>query len=206
VPKHRARGAPQRRLSASIPRRQLLVFVEGKRTEDGYFKFWWRRNRDKVIVTIDEHNGNPLTLVELALARKKYEEREERRGRGAAHDEVWCVFDVDEHVHLAEALQLAERNGIRVAVSNPCLEIWFVLHYEDRTAHIERGDAQTRAASLLGCKKTLSEAALDALAVRYTDAARRAKALDKKHEGDGSPPRSNPSSEAWKLVDEIVRS
>jgi hypothetical protein len=52
------------------------VFVEGERTEDGYFKFWWRRNRDKVIVHIDKRNGAPITFVEHAVARKKHEERE----------------------------------------------------------------------------------------------------------------------------------
>jgi hypothetical protein len=178
--------------------------VEGKRTEDGYFKFWWRRNRDKIIVNIDERNGTPMALVERAVARKAREEREERRGRGAAHDEVWCVFDVDDHPYLEEAILLAERHGIKVAVSNPCFELWLILHYENQNADIGRRTAQARATELIKCKKVLTEAALEALAARYDDALQRAKALDKKHEGDGSQPRSNPSSEVWKLVDRIV--
>jgi len=32
-------------------------------------------------------------------------------------------------------------------------------------------------------------------------AVKRAKLLDCKHEGDGSPPRSNPSSDIWRLID-----
>jgi len=114
------------------------------------------------------------------------------------------VSDVDEHAHLGEALSLAARNGIKVAVSNPCFEVWFVLHYEDQAAHIERNDAQAKSFKLLGCKKVLTKSALEGLAQRYEAAVRRAKALDKKHEGDGSPRRSNPSSEVWKLVDQIV--
>jgi hypothetical protein len=145
----------------------------------------------------------PMALVERAVAAKKNEAREARRGRGAAHDEIWCVFDVDEHAHLTEAVLLAERNGIRVAVSHPCLELWFILHYEDQTAHIERHPAQARSRELIRCKKILTTKALEDLADRYQDAVKRAKALDKKHKGDGSPPRSNPSSEAWKLVDRI---
>ncbi len=199
----RRRGPPRPRRTPQQQIRQILIFVEGERTEDGYFKFWWRRSRDKVIVHIDERNGTPITLVERAVARKKHEEREERRERGKAHDEVWCVFDVDEHSHLAEAILLAENNGINVAVSHPCFELWFILHYEDQTAHIERHPAQVRAKELLGCGKALSPDALNALADRYDDAVKRAKALDKKHEGDGSPARYNPSSEAWKLVDRI---
>lgn len=199
----RRKGPPRPRRTPQQQIRQILVFVEGERTEDGYFKFWWRRNRDKVIVHIDERNGTPMTLVEHAVAQKKHEEREERRERGKAHDEVWCVFDVDDHSHLAEAILLAENNGINIAVSHPCFELWLILHYEDQTAHIERGPAQKRAWELLGCKKTLTEAALGDLEVHYDDAVKRAKALDKKHEGDGSPARNNPSSEIWKLVERI---
>lgn len=202
--RRRARGALTRRTPASVPRRQLLVFVEGKRTEDGYVKFWWRRHRDKVIVNIDERHGTPMALVQLAIARKIREEREERRGRGSAHDEVWCVFDVDEHPNLEEAIQLADRNGVKVVVSNPCIELWFILHYEEQNAYIERKPAQMRAMELLQCKKTLTEAALESLAARHEGAMRRALALDEKHILDDNRPRSNPSSDVWRLVDKIV--
>lgn len=204
--RRQARGAPRRRTKAVLPRQQILVFVEGERTEDGYFKFWWRRHRDKVLVKIEERNGTPMTLVKLAIDQRDQEQRDERRGRGQAHDEVWCVFDRDTHPHFDDAILLAKRHGIGVAVSNPCFELWFILHYEDQTAHIEGRDAMARSAKLLGCKKVLTDAALEALATQYGDAVQRAKALDKKHRADGSQPRSNPSSEAWKLVERIVGS
>jgi hypothetical protein len=107
------------------------------------------------------------------------------------------------HPNLTEAVELATTHNIKVAVSNPCFELWFILHYEDQTAHIERHPAQARSKKLIKCKKTLTTKALEDLADRHQDAVKRAKALDKKHKGDGSPPRSNPSSEAWKLVDRI---
>ncbi len=183
---------------------QILVFVEGARTEDGYFKHWWRLNRRNVIVTIDEFTGAaPLSLVERAVAVRKREMLDARRGRGRAHDEIWCVFDVDEHPKLGEAIQLAESNGIKVAVTHPCFELWLILHYRDQTAYIERARAQHLAKELLRCGKTLSPQALGELVVRYPDAAKRAKHLDKMHARNGSQARSNPSSEAWKLVDRI---
>ncbi len=183
---------------------QILVFAEGAQTEDGYFKHWWRLNRRNVIVTIDEFTGaTPLSLVERAVAASKREMVDARRGRGRAHDEIWCVFDVDEHPKLAEAIRLAERNDIKVAVSHPCFELWLILHYMDQTAYIERDDAQRLAKKLLRCGKTLSAQALGELVVRYPDAAKRAKSLDKMHDRNGNPPRYNPSSETWKLVDRI---
>ncbi len=157
--RHRRSGPPRPR---NIPRRQarhqILVFVEGKRTEDGYFKSWWRRNQDKVIVHVDEFNGTPMALVERAVARKKHEEREERRERGKAHDEVWCVFDVDTHPKMEEAVELAGRHDIKVAVSNPCFELWLVLHYQDQTASVKVREVQKLAKSHLKCGKALSPA------------------------------------------------
>lgn len=203
VARHRRRGPHHPRTPLQPQPLQILVFVEGERTEEGYFKFWWRHNRDKVIVHIDERNGTPMTLVEYAVARKQHEEREERRARGRAHDEVWCVFDVDTHLKIEEAVELAQRHDIKVAVSNPCFELWLVLHYQDQTASIDRHSAQKLARSHLKCGKALSPQALEALTSRYNEAAKRAKALDKKHEGDDSPPRNNPSSEVWKLVEMI---
>ncbi|PZS40737.1 MAG: hypothetical protein DLM62_01280 [Pseudonocardiales bacterium] len=93
--------------------------------------------------------------------------------------------------------------GINLAISNPCLELWFVLHFEDQTSYLERYAAQRRAEELLGSSKVLSESALTTLADGYEEARRRAIKLDEKHAGDGSPPRSNPSSAVWRLIDMI---
>jgi hypothetical protein len=184
-------------------RRELLVFTEGERTEDGYLVHWRRTYRDRVLVTIDGFHGTPLSLVDRAAEAKRREARDEKKGRGRAHDEVWCVFDNDEHPNIAEALDKAAANGIGIVLSNPCIELWFVLHFANQTAHIERGDAQRLSRQLLGCDKVLTGPALAALSDRHDDAKQRAQQLDAKHIGDGSPPRSNPSSNMWELIERI---
>lgn len=151
-------------------------------------------HRERVIVTIDEFHGAPLQLVETAAARRAADRRSARRGRGDAYHEYWCVFDIDEHPHVDQALLLAASSGISVAVSNPCIELWFLLHFQDQNAAIHRGDAQRKSADLLKCDKSPTTAALAELAGRYEEARQRAQALDKKHGLDGSPPRSNPHS------------
>jgi hypothetical protein len=45
------------------------------------------------------------------------------------------MFDRDEHPNFARAIDLADRHGIKLAMSNPCLELWFILHFEDQTAY-----------------------------------------------------------------------
>jgi hypothetical protein len=199
----RARGEPRRRASANGKRRSLLVFTEGLRTEPGYLRHWHRLHRERAIVAIDPFHGQPLQLVEQAAARKAADLRVARRGHGAAYDEYWCVFDVDEHPHIVRALQLAEAREINIALSNPCVELWFVLHFQDQHASVHRADAQRTSADLLGCGKILAPAALDHLVAYYGDARQRAWHLDKKHALDGSPARSSPASDVWRLIDRI---
>ena len=203
-------GRPKRRVPSErsdVNRAQLLVFVEGLCTEVQYINFWYRMNRAQVLVEIDERHGTPMTLVNAALDAKRAEQREERRNRGKAHDEYWCVFDRDEHPQFDEAIKLARENGIGIAMSNPCLELWFVWHFADHTAHVERGVVQRRAAEYLGCGKSLTGAALAKLAEsgRYDAAKKRALDMDARHEGDGSSPGSNPSSAMHVLIDRIRR-
>jgi hypothetical protein len=196
-------GEPKRKASDAAKRRSILIFTDGQKTEPIYLTHWSRVYREHVLVTIDDFHGTPLALVRTAAARRDADLREARRGHGDAYSDYWCVFDIDEHPHVREALELATSNGIHVAVSNPCIELWFLLHFQDQHAAIHRHDAQRRSTEYLNCGKTPTSAALASLASQYEDARRRAQALDRKHDLDGSPARSNPSSEAWRLVEGI---
>ncbi|MEV7013712.1 RloB family protein [Streptosporangium sp. NPDC051022] len=197
---HDGRG---RKPSKAAARRSLLVFTEGEKTETIYLQHWYRLHRDRVIVTFGDFHGVPLRLVEEARDRKKADLREQKRGRGAAYDEYWCVFDVDEHPNLRQATELAAAHGINLAVSNPCLELWFLLHLKEQWASLDRHDAQSQVRELLGCGKVLTPAALARLAELHDQAVSRALALEGKHRGDGSPSRANPSTDIWRLVERI---
>jgi hypothetical protein len=124
-----ARIEPSRR-----PRKRILVLCEGQNTEPQYllgFKRWCRNPLVEVVV--DAEHGVPLTLVRRAKdARLEAERRAAReRDENVAYDEVWCVFDTDEHPHLEQACQMARDNEIEVALSNPCFELWLLLHFRD---------------------------------------------------------------------------
>jgi hypothetical protein len=113
------------------------------------------------------------------------------------------MFDVDEHPDLPQAIDLAQRHGINLAVSNPCIELWFILHFEAQTAWIERKQAQNRSETLLGCSKALTNGALQALFDRHDDAKSRAQQLEDGHVTAGSDPGENPSSTVWRLIESI---
>ena len=113
-------------------------------------------------------------------------------------------MDVDQHPNLGPAVEKAVANGISVAVSNPCIELWFILHFHEQTAHIERDAAQAISKKLLGCDKALDQEALRELMERYPGAKEKAVALDDKHRGDDRAAGSNPSSGVWRLIDRIA--
>ncbi|HUN33574.1 MAG TPA: RloB family protein, partial [Trebonia sp.] len=180
-------GEPRRPAASGVgERRSILVFTEGQRTEPIYLTHWHRLHRQSVIVTIDGFHASPMQLVEEAVAKRAIDQRAARRGQGAPYDEYWCVFDVDEHPHLERALEVAARSEISIALSNPCIELWFLLHFEDQWDEIHRYEAQRKSLELLASGKVPSQAALAELVGRYDDARRRAQALDKKHDRDGS--------------------
>lgn len=192
-----------RRVTKRARRTSFLVFVEGLRTEPIYLKHWERKHREHVVLTIDPFRGTPAALVERAVDAKAVAQREAKRGRGPAYDQVWCVFDVDEHPNVEAAIRRAADAGIAIAVSNPCIELWFLLHGIDQTAAIDRHAAQKASAATFGFDKSPAPKHLDALDADYETAMRRSRQLDDKHEKDGSRPGSNPSSALWRLIEAI---
>ena len=188
--------------TARKERRVIRVLTEGKITEPGYLTAWARRYRHSVRIDLSECGMAPETLVDHAAQHMR---RRRRSGRGDREfDEIRCVFDIDEHGNIPAAIHNARQSGIEVAVSNPCIELWLVLHVEDQAAYIHRRNVQRRANELeLTVGKKISERAWTTLFDEFETARQRAKGLDQRHSGNGSPPRSNPSTDVWRLVDRI---
>jgi hypothetical protein len=156
-----------------------------------------------VTLTIDAHHGSPIHLVNRAIVAQRAERQEYRRGRGIPYDEIWCVFDDDHRPEVREAITRAERWGVGVAFSNPCIELWFVLHFDHHGAWVTNDQIQRRASQLLGCDKNLTDAALDLLCERYEPARERAKAIAEGHVTAGASPYLNPSSTLWHLIESM---
>jgi hypothetical protein len=157
--------------------------------------------RDRIRISIDDFHGDPNSLVSESIRYKSLMKREESRGRDIAPNEIWCIFDEDEHPDVKGAIQSADGNGIFVGYSNPCIELWFLIHFRDQSAFIDRHDAQRLAYEELGGGKRLSDDAIKLLLGSFEDAKSRAISLERMHVGNFNNPHSNPSSNLWKLVD-----
>lgn len=138
-----SRDRLERRRPARAPLPRFLIVCEGARTEPGYFRHLRHSARLPLELRI-ESGGTPKALVERAVELKRGAERDARRRHDSAlkFDEVWCVFDVDEHPFLSEAQEQARANSIHVAISNPCFELWVLLHFQEQTASVDRHGVQ----------------------------------------------------------------
>ncbi|TCT22859.1 RloB family protein [Thiobaca trueperi] len=195
-----ARGAARR-----SPRRRLLLVCEGQVSEPEYFKQLkaWVRNNLVEIKIASEH-GVPLTLVRQAEWLKLDAESEARSGADSflAYDEVWCVFDVDEHPKINEARQLAHARGIELAVSNPCFELWLLLHFRESPGARHRHDVQRMMREHIpSYDKHLD---FKRLSTGIADAARRARRLDDEANEEGESGR-NPTTGVYRLTESIER-
>jgi RloB-like protein len=183
------------------PRPRFLIACEGTVTEPHYFSEIRRLLRSIVELQIIP-GGTPKTIVKSAAARKKEAEVAARRRRdeNLRFDEVWCVFDVDMHPLLPEARQQANDNGIHVALSNPCFELWMLLHFQDQHAHIERGAVQHLCRQHIpGYRKTPP---CEELAEYYGRALARAVELDRWHQTRGTEG-ANPSTGVYRLLEKM---
>ena len=177
--------------------RVVRVYAEGKVTEPAYLRCMMPMSRTVRLDVADSGGSAPMTLVRAAREAVK------ANRRGDDFDEIWCVFDCDEHPHVAQAIREARDKGIKTAFSNPCFELWLVLHIEDWNAPANRKEVQVRSGELgLTDGKALANGAEAKLVEGYDEAKRRAQALDGHHEGQ-APPRANPSTNVWQLVDSL---
>ncbi|MDP1712323.1 MAG: RloB family protein [Candidatus Nanopelagicaceae bacterium] len=185
---------------ATPPQVTYILICEGK-TEEQYFKQWERLLRGKAKFRILGSVGSPITLVERAIAEKKYLVRS---GIKASDLRVWCVGDRDDHHRMIEALDHARRKDIQYALSIPCIELWFLLHFEDQRAHLHRDEAIRRSKDHLDIPtKNLPSAALDILFQNVDTAVQRATHLERMHASNGSGPLENPRSLLHILVSQL---
>jgi RloB-like protein len=152
-----------------------------------------------VSVTVAEKGCAPSQVVEYGVKKAN--------SSAGPFDELWCVVDVDDFGadgDLSRACALAAKEtcedlAVTLVVSNPCFELWLILHFADHRAHI---------ASFTQIKPVLHKAmpkyskdkldfVRDGYAAAYGEAVARAKSLEPK----GTNYQINPSTNMWRLVE-----
>ena len=138
-------------------RKAFLIACEGECTEPNYINSLVRQEKlnkniaEGTLVKIARHqHSDPLGVFKDLMAVPNKDD----------FDECWIVIDRDE-IELAgkgvgghskdnfdNAIKECNKNKVKIACSNPCFELWIVLHFEYRDATCSRDDIQSKALQL----------------------------------------------------------
>ena len=195
------RKAPVRK-----PATIIIVVTEGEKTEPQYLQMFKRIHvqphvrRSVFDLKVISGVGVPKTVVDRAI-----QEREDLQGPLDREDSVWAMFDQDNHPGLEEAKRKARHEGVHLAFSNPCFEIWGIYHYEDCQRHIERDKCQKKLEELCSIYNRRSGknfANEDIIRNKYRDAIKRAENSLNSRKKEGNPERG-PSTSVHYLIETI---
>lgn len=159
-------GAPQERQQAQLQRKigrrasydRILIVSEGSKTEPSYFReirSEYRLHTANVQVQPSELGTAPIQVVQYAQRLFERGDRD-RSVQPRAFEQIYAVFDRDDHPSYAEALQLAgsldralkndakQLVRFRAIASVPSFELWLLLHYQDIQAPLHRREVMHR--------------------------------------------------------------
>jgi hypothetical protein len=153
--------------------RLIVIATEGQKTEKIYFDAF--QNQRLKILTLVTEGGR--SSPEAVFDRLRIFATEYQIG---ADDELWIVIDRDRWSEktLSEIAQECHSGRTRLALSNPCFEIWLAYHYlAEVPAEIDSTSAEGYFRTLHG---SFSKGKYDAtpLVSRVIDAIERAAAAD----------------------------
>lgn len=184
----------------------ILIGAEGKnQTERKYFKAFNQAQSEYKIMAGKGNNTDPVGVVEDLLKSAKQEELDLKDG-----DMLACFIDVDfkkgRDQELRAAMKLARQNNISVFLSNPCFEIWYLLHFRYSTKLYGSNEEVIKE---LGCyisDYSKSKDVYNLIENKIDQALLNTKRLESYHLENGTNDRLKklPSTEAYKLIEMIL--
>lgn len=182
-------------------RKRVLLYCEGETTEPRYFRDFAHFLRSPLIEVeiADIRRKDARKFVELAKDKRDSANREAERAHddNLRYDEVWCVFDRDDYAHFDEAIKRGLAYGLKLAVSNPCFELWLLLHFQDQYAFIDTRKAHRAVVGHVpGYVKHMDFAKLQG---KLNTATERAKKMESRAQANGNA-FDNPTTSVWRLT------
>lgn len=181
---------------------RVLIVCEGEKTEPDYFNEIRKRFRlQRSLITVISA-GEPASIVKVADRMERDAERE-----GNPIDSVWLVFDDDGRPQIADILkQQSSRKKRSVAFSNPCFEIWCLLHFEERPGPFSDSQAVKKHLTSHIPEYEEGTPVYRHLLPNQEHAMVRAQRQRQFHKEVGNPETSNPSTSVDRLVRFLIES
>ena len=136
APKKAWKRGERQKNSIRQRRKSFCIFTEGE-TEKLYFDGF---NLPTLRVKcVGLGGGNAEHLLQEALCYM-------RMAKYADYDYYWLVFDCDDNLQeeLQHVVVKAERNKVHWCFSNPCFELWYLLHFVYRDTPLTASDLKKR--------------------------------------------------------------
>ncbi|WP_312800072.1 RloB family protein [Pseudomonas sp.] len=191
------------------PKVALYIVCEGVNTEPEYFiNCKDHYGAGLVDLKIIPGAGVPLTIVRTAVELRKSLILNKKKTRDSFDScfRVWAVFDRDEHPNLDEAFDIAKANSIDVAFSDPCFELWPLLHLTNHGSQDHRHEVQRKLSEFMPSYNHQKGAIIDYNLIKdsFQIAYERANALNKAR-ADENCPMGRPSTSVGDLVIKIIQ-
>lgn len=106
--------------------RLIVIGTEGRKTEKQYFSLFGNKKCQVRVIPSEDNRSAPKHVIErLRQFRKEFQLDK--------NDELWLMIDVDrwKETQLGMVASQAKSGKFKLAVSNPCFEVWLYLHYAD---------------------------------------------------------------------------
>lgn len=193
------------------PRDRFLV-VAGGMTEKDYFDYIRKSLANTPLkLDVEAKGKNPAALLGRAIDLRDEDKREARRNndRHNVYQRVWVVTDTDEFTdELVDLIGAAADEGIDLIISNPCFELWMVLHDREYGKYCETPQIQAVAKSkgmLTGSNS--KSLVLDKIQGNFERAEVFSQQLRQRHEQDDKFfPDDNPSTSVDLIVRTLIES
>jgi len=125
------KGSLARNRATCEPFTKFYIYAEGSVTEPEYIKSFYNSLCGKKKILLDSIKGGsgvPLSIVSECVKKKGELRKSSKRNSYEKNFVLWAVFDVDIHPKIDEAINLANAHDIRCIISNPCIEVWGLMH------------------------------------------------------------------------------
>lgn len=186
-------------------RKSIIVFnAEGKnKTEKIYLSRFSSRN-----ITIKCPSGNSTDPKNMYSELKKFcEENEYGKNYG---DELFLLIDSDinsqKMLEIDKIRKKCDDLGIKIIISTPTFEVWFLNHYKYSTHEYKNGDEVEKALKEYINDYSKSEDVFDLISDKTNTAIKNSLKLEKYHTDLGHDVNgcdSNPYTATYKVIDSI---
>ncbi|MDO9231406.1 MAG: RloB family protein [bacterium] len=186
----------------------IYIFTEGEETEPNYFESKKKEIRNPNIkIKIKGIGYNTVSLVDYAD--KFISENHIEINKSCSGYDCWVVFDRDDFGNDFDgAIKKAESLGLKVAYSNECFELWFLLHFNfidnaiGRKELIEKIDKEIKKISGKSYQKN-SKNMYELIKHLEENAIRNARKLLELHKNKSLYSRKDPSTTIHLLVEDL---